>query len=88
LRRQARASQVIDPVAARHTAVHTDGKVLLTLTNGPATPEVVIILRHKKNPGARLPHARTPLGLPLWCILALHRLSSRGGTHGLTMGQG
>jgi hypothetical protein len=54
---QARASQVIDPVAARHTAVHTEGKVLLTLTNGPATPEVVIILRHKKNPGACLPHA-------------------------------
>lgn len=43
---------MIDPVAARHTAVHSEDKVLFTLTNGPATPEVVIILRHKKNPGA------------------------------------
>jgi len=40
--------KVIDPVCARHTAVLTKNKVPLTLTNGPASPEVKIVPRHKK----------------------------------------
>ena len=41
--------RIIDPVAPRHTAVAAE-RVLLTLTNGPAAPEVVIVPKHKKNP--------------------------------------
>jgi len=44
--------KVIDPVSARHTAVMSELKVPLLLSNGPMTPEVAIIPRHKKYPPA------------------------------------
>jgi glutamyl-tRNA synthetase len=44
--------KIIDPVCGRHTAVVSDKKVLLTLTNGPAEAEVEVVARHKKNPDA------------------------------------
>lgn len=44
--------RVIDPVCPRHVAVVDQGRVLLTLLNGPATPEVVSVPRHKKHPPA------------------------------------
>ncbi|KAL3695636.1 hypothetical protein R1sor_009712 [Riccia sorocarpa] len=44
--------KIIDPVCPRHTAVIGDGKVLLELTNGPETPFVRVIDRHKKYPPA------------------------------------
>ncbi|KAG0592616.1 hypothetical protein KC19_1G267300 [Ceratodon purpureus] len=40
--------KIIDPVCPRHTAVISEGKVLLDLSNGPETPFTRVILRHKK----------------------------------------
>ncbi|KAL6179040.1 hypothetical protein ACLB2K_050556 [Fragaria x ananassa] len=40
--------KIIDPVCPRHTAVIEEGRVLLTLINGPEKPFVRIIPRHKK----------------------------------------
>ena len=40
--------KIIDPVCPRHTAVSEEGRVLLTLINGPEKPFVRIIPRHKK----------------------------------------
>ena len=42
--------RLIDPVAPRHTAVAADGRVPLTLSNGPEVEEVEIVPAHKKNP--------------------------------------
>jgi glutamyl-tRNA synthetase len=36
--------KIIDPVCPRHTAVVTEGKVLLTLSNGPQEPLVKVSL--------------------------------------------
>ncbi|GFR43005.1 hypothetical protein Agub_g4005 [Astrephomene gubernaculifera] len=44
--------KLIDPVCPRHTAVEEEGKVLLTLEDGPAESEVVVVPRHKKYPPA------------------------------------
>ena len=44
--------KLIDPVCGRHTAVVSDKKVLLTLSNGPTEPQVEVVPRHKKNPDA------------------------------------
>lgn len=44
--------RIIDPVCPRHTAISTDARVPMTLTNGPDEPEVMIVPRHKKYPGA------------------------------------
>ncbi len=44
--------RVIDPVCPRHTAVVTQGRVLLRLNNGPAQPEVATLPKHKKHPPA------------------------------------
>lgn len=44
--------KIIDPVCARHTAVNEERRVLLLLSNGPETPFVRIIPRHKKYEGA------------------------------------
>ena len=44
--------KAVDPICGRHTAVITDKKVPITLVNGPAEPQVEIVLRHKKNPDA------------------------------------
>ncbi|KAM5560835.1 hypothetical protein ABKV19_021804 [Rosa sericea] len=44
--------KIIDPVCPRHTAVIEEGRVLLTLSNGPEKPFVRIIPRHKKYEGA------------------------------------
>ncbi|XP_031500951.1 glutamate--tRNA ligase, cytoplasmic [Nymphaea colorata] len=44
--------KLVDPVCPRHTAVVEEGRVLLTLTNGPETPFVRILPRHKKYEGA------------------------------------
>jgi glutamyl-tRNA synthetase len=41
---------VIDPVAPRHCAVTEEGKVLVTLDNGPAQLELLTVSKHKKNP--------------------------------------
>uniref|UniRef100_A0A7I4CEY7 glutamate--tRNA ligase n=1 Tax=Physcomitrium patens TaxID=3218 RepID=A0A7I4CEY7_PHYPA len=40
--------KIIDPVCPRHTAVLSEGKVLLDPSNGPETPFTRVILRHKK----------------------------------------
>uniref|UniRef100_A0A7I4B2W1 GST C-terminal domain-containing protein n=1 Tax=Physcomitrium patens TaxID=3218 RepID=A0A7I4B2W1_PHYPA len=40
--------KIIDPVCPRHTAVLSEGKVLLDLSSGPETPFTRVILRHKK----------------------------------------
>lgn len=42
--------QVIDPVAPRHVAVTKDGKVPVTVSNGPTKLELLTIPKHKKNP--------------------------------------
>eukprot|EP00252_Welwitschia_mirabilis_P000333 TRINITY_DN10369_c0_g1_i1.p1 TRINITY_DN10369_c0_g1~~TRINITY_DN10369_c0_g1_i1.p1 ORF type:complete len:721 (-),score=128.64 TRINITY_DN10369_c0_g1_i1:353-2515(-) len=44
--------KIIDPVCPRHTAVIEEGRVLLSLTNGPEEPFVRILPRHKKYEGA------------------------------------
>eukprot|EP00192_Tetraselmis_astigmatica_P007072 CAMPEP_0117656620 /NCGR_PEP_ID=MMETSP0804-20121206/4900_1 /TAXON_ID=1074897 /ORGANISM="Tetraselmis astigmatica, Strain CCMP880" /LENGTH=718 /DNA_ID=CAMNT_0005463031 /DNA_START=7 /DNA_END=2163 /DNA_ORIENTATION=- len=44
--------RIIDPVCPRHTAIATEGRVCLQLTNVPAEPEVMIVPRHKKCPAA------------------------------------
>ena len=44
--------RVIDPVCPRHVAIVDEGRVPLTLVNGPATPEVVSLPKHKKHPPA------------------------------------
>ncbi|XP_052194465.1 glutamate--tRNA ligase, cytoplasmic [Diospyros lotus] len=44
--------KIIDPVCPRHTAVIDEGRVLLTLVDGPEKPFVRIIPRHKKYGGA------------------------------------
>lgn len=44
--------KIIDPVCPRHTAVSTQKKVLLDLSNGPDAPFTRVILRHKKYEGA------------------------------------
>ncbi|KAK4278739.1 hypothetical protein QN277_016542 [Acacia crassicarpa] len=44
--------KIIDPVCPRHTAVVTEKRVLLTLTDGPEKPFVRITPRHKKYKGA------------------------------------
>ncbi|CAM8961945.1 unnamed protein product [Rhodiola kirilowii] len=44
--------KIIDPVCPRHTAVISENRVLLTLTDGPNKPFVRIIPRHKKYEGA------------------------------------
>ncbi|CAM8894616.1 unnamed protein product [Rhodiola kirilowii] len=44
--------KIIDPVCPRHTAVISENRVLLTLTDGPDKPFVCIIPRHKKYEGA------------------------------------
>ena len=40
----------IDPVCPRHTAVTLEGRVMVTLENGPAAPELLAVPKHKKNP--------------------------------------
>lgn len=40
--------RIIDPVCPRHTAVKQAARVKLHLSNGPATPEVVAVPKHKK----------------------------------------
>ncbi|GJU76812.1 glutamyl/glutaminyl-tRNA synthetase, class Ic [Tanacetum coccineum] len=42
----------IDPVCPRHTAIVKEGRVLLTLSNGPETPFVRKIPKHKRYEGA------------------------------------
>ena len=44
--------KIIDPVCPRHTAVIEEGRVLLTLIDGPEKPFVCIIPRHNKYEGA------------------------------------
>ena len=46
--------QVIHPVCGRHTAILDDKMVALDLTDSglPDEPEIIIIDRHKKFPGA------------------------------------
>ncbi|CAM8897235.1 unnamed protein product [Rhodiola kirilowii] len=44
--------KIIDPVCPRHTAVISENRVLLTLTDGPDKPFVRIIPKHKKYEGA------------------------------------
>lgn len=44
--------KIIDPVCPRHTAIIEEGRVVLTLVDGPLTPFVRIIPRHKKYEGA------------------------------------
>lgn len=44
--------KIIDPVCPRHTAVCKEGRVMVTLTNGPEKPFVRSIPRHKKFEGA------------------------------------
>ncbi|KAG6554266.1 hypothetical protein Mapa_004182 [Marchantia paleacea] len=44
--------KIIDPVCPRHTAVLSEGKVLLDLTNGPEPSFVRVLDRHKKYPAA------------------------------------
>ncbi|CAN1190672.1 Glutamate--tRNA ligase, cytoplasmic [Linum perenne] len=44
--------KIVDPVCARHTAVVEEKSALLTLSNGPDSPFVRIIPRHKKYEGA------------------------------------
>merc|ERR1711959_336810 len=44
--------KIIDPVCGRHTAVVAEKMIPVTLVNGPAQPEVEIVLRHKKNPAS------------------------------------
>ncbi|GJV70944.1 glutamate--tRNA ligase, cytoplasmic [Tanacetum coccineum] len=40
--------KIIDPVCPRHTAIVKEGRVLLTLLNGPETPFVRKIQKHKR----------------------------------------
>jgi len=42
--------KVIDPIAPRHWAVAKESAVPVTITNGPPTPEVKLLPKHKKNP--------------------------------------
>ncbi|GJV49192.1 glutamate--tRNA ligase, cytoplasmic [Tanacetum coccineum] len=44
--------KIIDPVCPRHTAIVDEGRVLLTLKDGPETPFVRMIPKHKKYEGA------------------------------------
>ncbi|ERN02087.1 hypothetical protein AMTRI_Chr02g223680 [Amborella trichopoda] len=44
--------KIIDPVCPRHTAVLEEGRVTLVLSDGPRTPFVQIVPRHKKYDGA------------------------------------
>ncbi|KAI3754936.1 hypothetical protein L1987_54728 [Smallanthus sonchifolius] len=44
--------KIIDPVCPRHTAILEQGRVLLTLSNGPETPFVRVVPKHKKYEGA------------------------------------
>ncbi|GJW25802.1 glutamate--tRNA ligase, cytoplasmic [Tanacetum coccineum] len=44
--------KIIDPVCPRHTAIVKEGRVLLTLSNGPETPFVRKIPKHKRYEGA------------------------------------
>ncbi|GJP31139.1 hypothetical protein CLOM_g9610 [Closterium sp. NIES-68] len=44
--------KIIDPVCPRHTAIVLAHRVPLTLSNGPATPFVRVLPRHKKHPPA------------------------------------
>ncbi|CAI5492755.1 unnamed protein product [Closterium sp. Naga37s-1] len=44
--------KLIDPVCPRHTAILLAARVPLTLTNGPDTPFVRVLPRHKKHPPA------------------------------------
>lgn len=44
--------RIIDPVCPRHTAVIKEGRVMVTLTDGPEEPFVRVIPRHKKCEGA------------------------------------
>ena len=62
--------QVIDPVCGRHTAVLKSSKVLLSLSNGPGEPEVMILPRHKKFEGAGK-KATTKTKVSMSCHLAV-----------------
>lgn len=44
--------KIIDPVCPRHTAVHAEARVLLTLLDGPENPDDRVIPKHKKYQGA------------------------------------
>ena len=44
--------KIIDPVCPRHTSVIVKDRVTITLDNGPESPEVVVIPKHKKYPPA------------------------------------
>ncbi|GKA31495.1 glutamate--tRNA ligase, cytoplasmic [Tanacetum coccineum] len=44
--------KIIDPVCPRHTAIVDEGRILLTLKDGPDTPFVRMIPKHKKYEGA------------------------------------
>jgi glutamyl-tRNA synthetase len=41
--------KIIDPIAPRHWAIVKEKCVLVKITDGPATPEVKLIPKHKKN---------------------------------------
>ena len=41
--------KLIDPVCPRHAAVVTEDKVMISLENGPASPELLSVPKHKKN---------------------------------------
>ncbi|RMZ57589.1 hypothetical protein APUTEX25_001789 [Auxenochlorella protothecoides] len=44
--------KLIDPVCPRHTAVEQSNRVLVTLSNGPASPETMSVPKHAKYPPA------------------------------------
>ncbi|KAJ6502218.1 glutamate-tRNA ligase [Mycena sanguinolenta] len=44
--------KIIDPVAPRHWAIVTKGMVPVTISGGPASPEIKVLPKHKKNPDA------------------------------------
>ncbi|KAJ6525755.1 glutamate-tRNA ligase [Mycena capillaripes] len=42
--------KIIDPIAPRHWAIVTEKMVPVTITGGPASPEIKAVPKHKKNP--------------------------------------
>ncbi len=44
--------KLIDPVCPRHTCVLKEGAVVVVLENGPESPEMMTVAKHKKYPPA------------------------------------
>ena len=63
------APKAEESLLCRHTAIKSEGRVLLHLVDGPEEPHVVSVPKHKKHPPAGVKATtRTRVSMPAQCL--------------------